>query len=146
MKDVLGKPFLFYTVEKSITLNEDNLKKFRPRKIFTILIYVSLKINFFIFLIYRLIKILLILDFNSRDNKLSFDSIVSINFDEERKSQFSLKSEYITIFELLSLYSSNIENTMKQLIFNKSIFKNYENPNPEKLYLILDGVSFEVSL
>lgn len=46
--------------------------------------------------------------------------------------------------EILSLNCTYMENVMKQLIFNKSIFKSYDIQNPEKLSFFLDGINFEV--
>ncbi len=85
------------------------------------------------------------LDFYSRDNRFSFDSIVSLNFDEEKKSHFTLKSEYLGIVEILSLNSSIVEYSMKQSIFNKSIFRTFDYSNPEQLHFFMNGIIFNVN-
>jgi len=95
--------------------------------------------------IFKYFLILINLDFYSRDNRFSFDSIVSLNFDEEKKSHFTLKSEYLGIVEILSLNSSIVEYSMKQSIFNKSIFRTFDYSNPEQLHFFMNGIIFNVN-
>jgi hypothetical protein len=80
----------------------------------------------------------------SRD-KSSFDSLMTINYEEEKGSQLSLRSEYESLVELLVIHFSSIENNLKQQNFFKQLYESVENPEPEKTEFWCEGIRFSVS-
>lgn len=62
---------------------------------------------------------------NSHSNlpqvKNIFESFLSITFEEDNNYPLSLKSEYASLYDLLQLYSSNIENEVKKQIYLKNL-------------------------
>ena len=87
--------------------------------------------------------ILFYIDFTAKD-KTSFDSMLSINLEDDRSSSLSLKSEYEVLFELLSYHTINIENIIKQQNFSKDIFLSIDNPNPDYREFWNSGILFNV--
>lgn len=83
------------------------------------------------------------IDFASKE-KVSFDSILSINFEEDKSSSLALKSEYDALCEMLSLHIGNIEYSLKNYNCLKQIFMNVNNPTPENIEFWNNGICFNV--
>jgi hypothetical protein len=70
--------------------------------------------------------------------------MLSINFEDDRSSSLSLKSEYEALFEFVSYNTINIENIIKQQIFCRDIFQSIDNPNPDNREFWSNGILFNV--
>ena len=68
----------------------------------------------------------------SEDNFNIFESLLSITFEEDNNCPLILKNENEALYDILSLYSNNIENELKKII----LYQNYK----ESLELNLNGI------
>jgi hypothetical protein len=123
-RENLFKTFVINNYDKSQTFNEDMLRSVRPSK------------N----------KYITTLDFVSRAERSNFDSILSLNMEEDISSSLSLKSEYEALFEIVSYHTLNIENIIKQQNFQKEIFLSTENPKPDNQEFWNSGICFNLFL
>jgi hypothetical protein len=58
-------------------------------------------------------------------------------------NNLSLKSEFESIYYILAIHATNIENTLKQQNFCRKIFQSVENPNPENFEFWNNGICFD---
>ena len=63
-----------------------------------------------------------------------FESFLSITFEEDNNCPLTLKNEYFSLYDLLQLYSTNIENELKRQIY----LKNLQLP----IQLLSNGIHF----
>ena len=68
------------------------------------------------------------------NNKNVFESFLSITFEEENNCPLVLKSEYLSLYDILQLHTTNIENVIKQQIHLKNMQCNMQ--------LISNGIYF----
>ena len=69
------------------------------------------------------------------DNYNIFESLLSITLEEDNNSPLVLKNENEALYDILSIYSCNIEIELKKIL----LYKNYYN----NLELIVNGIKFE---
>ena len=69
------------------------------------------------------------------DNYNIFESLLSITFEEDNNCPLVLKNENEALYDILSMYSCNIELELKKILLYKNFFKNLE--------LSVNGIKFE---